>query len=394
MIATGLGMAKAGRLRLYLAPFALTRAQADRAGGRVPGPLGDRIASELNRRSVSDEISAGHVSAKGSAHELCAVLARRLGARDDHLRRLADWRDRGFDKRVAGLVDRDDRAVFVAYAAALRTIEAARSKGVETLLEYVVAHHEFSERILHEELGLRPEYASTMQFHRVAQARRARLDAEIEAADRILVGSEFVKQTFVDSGVAGNKIVATPYPTDLTRFAPAPRSDDGVFRVLFVGQLTQRKGLSYLVDAFERAAIPDSELLLVGSPVGAAAPWRGRPGVRQIDWVAPWDTPALYAKADVFVLPSLVEGFARVVPEAMACGVPVVVTPNTGAGDVVRDGWNGYLVPIRDAAAIADRLRTLASDAALRARLGAAARRDIERLGTDSYGARMVELLA
>ncbi len=65
-----------------------------------------------------------------------------------------------------------------------------------------------------------------------------------------------MKETFVDSGVEEGKVVVTPYPTDLSRFAPAPRADDGVFRVLFVGQLTQRKGLSYLVEGFQRAAIP------------------------------------------------------------------------------------------------------------------------------------------
>ncbi len=102
-----------------------------------------------------------------SKHEVCAVLAQRLHLQDSLLRRIADWRDAGFDSRVADVLHDDDRAVFVAYAAALRTIEVARAKEIPSLLEYVIAHHDFSERILQEEMQRRPEYASTMQFHHV-----------------------------------------------------------------------------------------------------------------------------------------------------------------------------------------------------------------------------------
>jgi glycosyltransferase involved in cell wall biosynthesis len=123
-----------------------------------------------------------------------------------------------------------------------------------------------------------------------------------------------------------------------------------------VGQITQRKGVSHLVEAFTRAGIPGSELLLVGRPHGAAQPWRGTRGLRHIDRVAPWETPALYRSADVFVLPAISEAFGRVVLEAMASGVPVIVSENTGAADTIEDGESGYVVPIRDADAIAERL--------------------------------------
>jgi glycosyltransferase involved in cell wall biosynthesis len=266
--------------------------------------------------------------------------------------------------------------------------------GVVSYLHYPIAHHRFAEQILTEEAARVPRYAATLQFHDLPASLRARFEAELLMADRIFVLSSFQKRTFIEAGVDEEKLVLTPLGVDLKLFRPGPRRrNEEPFRVIFVGQITQRKGISYLFDAFDRASIPNSELLLVGRVCGTDRPWSRLPRVKHIPHVPRWKLPEIYSQADVFVLPSLVEGFPHTALEAMACGLPVIVSENTFGTDVVEDGENGYVVPIRDPDAIADRLRHLHANGDERSRMGAAARRRAAALSWDNYGGRVATII-
>jgi glycosyltransferase involved in cell wall biosynthesis len=205
--------------------------------------------------------------------------------------------------------------------------------------------------------------------------------------------STFQARTFEDVGVDSSKLIVTPLGVDLDMFYPRPRADDGLFRVLFVGQITQRKGISYLLEAATRAALPDAELLLVGTPVGGGRPWEEYPRVRHLPHCRRAHLPSVYASADVYVLPSLVEGFPLTALEAMASGLPVVVSENTFGSDVVTDGDDGFIVPIRDADAIADRLKFLHASPEDRKRVGLAARRRATDFSWASYGDRVAAVI-
>ena len=148
-----------------------------------------------------------------------------------------------------------------------------------------------------------------------------------------------------------------PAWVNLDLFRPRQRPVDDVFRIVFVRQITQRKGISYLVEAFKRASIPKSELVLLGRPIGSVDPWAQIPGVKHVPLMPRSQLPAVYANADVYVLPSLVEGFGLTGLEAMASGLPVVLSEHTFGSDVITDGVDGYVVPIRDPESIAERLR-------------------------------------
>jgi glycosyltransferase involved in cell wall biosynthesis len=260
---------------------------------------------------------------------------------------------------------------------------------------YPVAHHRFAEQILAEEAARVPDYAATLQFDRFPGSLRARFESEIETAHRIFVLSTFQKRTFVEAGVDEGKLVVTPLGVDLELFQPAPiRRSDETFRIMFAGQITQRKGISYLFDAFARASIPNSELVLVGRVCGTNKAWSHLQGVRHIPHVPRWKLPELYRQADVFVLPSLVEGFPATAIEAMACGLPVIVSENTFGSDVVQDAENGFLVPIRDPDAIADRLRYLHAHTAERLRVGMAARKRAATFSWDDYAGRVAAIVA
>ena len=213
--------------------------------------------------------------------------------------------------------------------------------------------------------------------------------AEYASADAIAVPSSFVRESFEARGVPATKLHLAPYGVDLSRFSPRPRADDR-FRVLFVGSASVRKGIGYLLEAARPLALKgQAEIWLVGavSTEARALVARHADIVTLKGFVAPGELAATYAQGSVLVLPSIEEGLARVQVQAMACGLPVIATPNTGAADVLTDGREGFIVPIRDSRAIRDRLEWMLAHPAERRAMGEAARQRAEaRSGWSAYG--------
>ena len=385
-------VARAGALREYVTTFAPARGPARGVLRLLPAAVRRRAERELGRRALPDELHPAAVRTVARAHEAGAVALVRAGAPARVSVAMRSARDRAFDRRAAARVLPGDRAVVAMCDAALATLRAAHERDVRSLIEYPIAHHEYALRLLGEERRRVPDWAGTLQYHELPARSVRRLEAEIELADRILMLSSFQRQTFLEAGVDPAKLVDAPYGVDLEAFRPpgGPPPERQGFRVVFVGQLTQRKGLSYLLDGFARADIPGAELLLVGPPVGVARPWRGHAGVRARGPVPRGELPAVYASADVYVLPSLVEGFPQTALEAMACGLPPIVSENTFGHDVITDGEDGYVIPIRDADAIAERLRMLHADPELRSRMGGAAARRAAQYSWGAHGERVM----
>ena len=183
-----------------------------------------------------------------------------------------------------------------------------------------------------------------------------------------------------------------PYGVDRRYSRHEPRTRGaGPLRVLTVGEVSLRKGAPYILEAARRLG-RDAEFRLVG-PVGlsaeaaagfnAVAPLRGA--------VARQAMRAEYDWADVFLLPSICEGSATVVYEALAAGLPVICTPNTGT--VVRDGVEGFIVPIRDPGAIAEKLGYLMSRPALLREMSANALARSQDYTLDHYRRRLLDAL-
>ncbi|MGH9562893.1 MAG: glycosyltransferase family 4 protein, partial [Terracidiphilus sp.] len=156
-------------------------------------------------------------------------------------------------------------------------------------------------------------------------------------------------------------------------------------RVLFVGALVQHKGIGYLLDAVDRLS-PHVELTLLGR--------RFQPNSRVDDACRRWrwfeslshhQVLDIMMESDVLVLPSLGEGFGLVAAEALACGVPAVLTPNVGASDLIHDGCEGFVVPACSANAIAERLLALHRDRALLARMSRQAQETATQYSWASY---------
>lgn len=383
-----------GWLSSYVTPVSVAPRTARWAGKVRPRRLGDALGRQLRRRPVPGGVSIGRVRHAASASHVVLALGVRAKASERLVGRLSYLHASRFDRRLSALLGPGDRAVIANTSAALETFAAARRQGVTSFLDLPLADPRWIDRMLAEEAERQPEWALTLQHRHRPVPAIARAEAEIELADRILVGSSFARRTLVDMGVDASKVAVTPFGVDTSLFAP-PRAalPKDRFRVVFTGQIGQRKGLSYLLEGFELAAIPGSELLLVGRIVGPDSPWRGRAGVRHIPQLPHWELPALLGTCHVFVAPSLVEGFLLSAIEAMACGLPAIVSENTFGRDVITDDVDGFVVPIRDPQAIARHLLELHEDRAKLAAVGQAGARRAREMTWTRHGDAVADAL-
>ncbi|MFO1477290.1 MAG: glycosyltransferase family 4 protein [Verrucomicrobiota bacterium] len=215
---------------------------------------------------------------------------------------------------------------------------------------------------------------------RVAVPRRvfARANREIERADLVLCPSTYVRDSMLYNAIPESRLAVNPYGADLGVFTPRPAVPERP-RFLFVGMLTLRKGVQYLVPAFERLQreVPEAELLLCGPVHADFRPlfrrWSAR--FQHVPGLPHRELAALMRTCTAFVFPSIEEGFARVIAEAMASGLPVIATHQSGASTVVEDGREGRIIRERSPDAVLEAMREMVRDrecCAVRGRAAAA----------------------
>jgi glycosyltransferase involved in cell wall biosynthesis len=164
---------------------------------------------------------------------------------------------------------------------------------------------------------------------------------------------------------------------DATHFRPGKKLDKK-FRLLMVADFGVMKGTQYLLEAWRDLALDDAELVLVGAPLAEMQKFFSKYSreLSSVRFIGHADDPlSYYQQASAFIFPSLAEGWGKVVSEAQACGLPVIVTTETGAKDAIKDGVNGFVVPAREVAALTKKIRWLYEHPREMARMGEAARR-------------------
>ncbi len=262
-----------------------------------------------------------------------------------------------FDREVARQLPPGRQSIYAFAAAALKTFRRARALGYTELhLESASAHVRHVRRMYDEAYWSFPIEGDWLGPQYIARA----LD-EYELADVIWVNSEYARQTFLAEGVPAAKLRRRVLTID-PRFQPGPcRLAKSGLRVVYVGSLSVSKGVPVLLEAFARLPDRDARLTLVG---GSGTRFMARllakttaadPRVR----VGPGDPlPHLHA-ADVYVHPSYSDGFGYAPAEALACGVPVIVTEDTGMKELITTGRTGWVVPTGSWQAILDHLSAL-----------------------------------
>jgi alpha-maltose-1-phosphate synthase len=304
------------------------------------------------------------------------------------------------ERRVQDTLDRhvsrtlpDCDVVIALSGSGLRTAAVARRRGVRFVCDRGSSHIRCQDKILREEYARWGEH-----FAGIDRKAIDREEAEYAAADVITVPSEFAFRSFVDMGISPAKLRKVPYGVDLRHFGSVALPDPAGFDVLFVGQVSLRKGVPDLLKAFAQVEHPRKRLRIVGAMQpevqGIFHKLAPSTGVELLGQLPQRKLAEVMSSAHVMVLPSVEEGLALVQAQALACGCPVVSTWNTGATDLFTDGVEGYIVPPRDPETIAARLQALADDSDLRSRMSAAALARAGQLcGWDVYGDQMMRVL-
>lgn len=292
-----------------------------------------------------------------------------------------------YDRKASRSYSESD--ICVAFSSfGLHTIRKAKDKGALTILERGSSHMQYQMAILEEEYcraGIKPGLAHPKIIEKELK--------EYEEVDYISIPSKFVKRTFLEKGIPERKLIHVPYGVNLQEFRQIPKRDN-IFRVVYAGAMTLQKGVHYLLQAFSELRLPQSELLLVGGFSDEIASFfkKYEGSYRWVGHVSQRELYKYYSEGSVFAFMSIQDGFGMVMAQAMACGLPVICTSNTGGEDIVREGAEGFIIPIRDVKALKERLVYLYENPEICKVMGLSAK---ERVGKgftwDDYGDKMVE---
>ncbi|MBD2451089.1 glycosyltransferase family 4 protein [Nostoc sp. FACHB-152] len=312
------------------------------------------------------------------------IQRKRLGA--------ADWEATNnlFDQWAANKLKSATSQLFVGVeTCALRCLAVAHQRGMKTLLDCHQVHPDFLDRVIAEaatDLNITlPENIDTPTW------RKQKLQ-EFELADFLLVISEPQKRSFLEAGFAANKIEEITLWADTNLFYPPPApitNNSNVLRVLFVGGLCLRKGVPYLLQAIELCG-SGVELTLIGAKTSEITQFleKAEGKFNYVPTMTKAQLREYYWQSDVLVLPSLIDTFGWVAMEAMACGLPVIVSENCGV-PVPDENWR---VPIMNAEAIAQKLLMLRDNREYCASLGEIAAQFAQKFTSKLYRERLQDL--
>lgn len=362
-----------------------------------------RLAVEMERRNVLNVLYTSHPRAIPGISPvhlrnpyylklLEAALVRVFrwnGARE----RIWEASARRYDHYVARRVRLSQRVpnrVLHGWASHCReTLRAAKAEGIKTFLESACPHPVFKTKLLSEEaerMGV-PYKESPRWIDTV--------NAECELADRIVVPSTYSYDSFVQLGYARSKLVRVPLGVNVEEIRPRRlpgTTGEGrrPFKVLMVGTDALRKGAYYLLRAWQKLRLKDAELIIRCGVTENAMPLLDQPGVKHIAGVSRAELVRLYQDATIFCFPSVDDGFGLVVLEAMAAGLPVIISEHVGAKDLVKEGIEGFVVPIRNIDRLCEKIEYFYENPDAVMEMGGNARKLAEQYDWSRYGDAML----
>ena len=295
------------------------------------------------------------------------------------------------DASVARVLRANPQHVTGVYAyeyGALQSFRAALERGMHRFYDLPIAYSETAQRLLHEEAARLPAWEPTLGGTQDSAAKLARKAEELELAQTVICPSAFVANSIPIKSRTNKTVIVAPFGSPpLGSEKPRSVAPGKKLRVLFVGSMTQRKGLGDLFTAMRTENRHDVELIVLGAPQAPMEFYRkefncftyepGRPHSQVLE---------LMRSCDVFCLPSIVEGRALVMQEAMSQGLPLIITVNTGGEDLIEEGQTGFLVPIRRPDQIAEKIAWFASHRAKLPEMSRAAQSKAAELTWKMYG--------
>ena len=295
------------------------------------------------------------------------------------------WQDHGLDRWVARHLEPCD-FIHAMPGQALHTFRAARRAGIRTVLNHATGPVREWVRIMEPEYQRIGQRLTDVCAYDAAYFERE--DEEYLLADFHAVASTVVRDQLIHLGIPARQIVVITYGADTGPRVFRRGENDAPpreFRILFAGQIGIRKGLRTLLEALALCGSPEWSVDFVGAKLPESAhdlaAYKGPVPLHFHGAKTQEQLAAIMRESSVLVLPSLEEGFGLVVPQALNCGLPCIVSDRVGGKDLIRPGENGAVFPVSDAAALANELRTFAENP----------RRTTDNLGWDAPAKRLVE---
>lgn len=300
-----------------------------------------------------------------------------------------------FDRWVAMQLKRipADYQTFIGWSCmSLHSLRRAKKDGKCTIIERGSSHIQVQDEILAD------EYKRFRKSFRIDPRVINKELQEYDEADYISVPSNFVRQTFLQKGICADKLLVNPYGVSTYFEKSTVRVNQKPFTILYLGSLTIRKGLLYLFQALKQLPIPlaDYKVWFIGQvddELKQTIKLYQQPNWTFLGHINHYKLANYLLQASVAVQPSVEEGLSMVIPQMLACGLPVIATTNTGAADLIESGANGYVIPIRDADAIAHHLTYLYEHPVELAQMKTQAALGQTDLSWNAYGERYVNAI-
>ncbi|RXH56819.1 glycosyltransferase family 4 protein [Granulicella sibirica] len=283
-------------------------------------------------------------------------------------------------------------ALIAISGSSLKTGAELQSRGARLICDRGSSHQRYQEQIVSD------EYRRWGVDRPVTDIRDILREEKIYAiADAITVPSTFAARSFIESGVDPAKLHVIPYGVRLEQFIKSGEPPRDRFEVLFAGSVGLRKGIPYLLEAFAQLSRGAKRLRIAGSLHPDLESVLPRLPQQHVEFLGPVDQATLatlMSTSHVLALPSIEDGFGLVIGQALACGCPVIVSEHTGGPDMITEGVEGFIIPIRDASTLRDRMQQICDESHLQSRMRAAGLARMQHLGGwDDYGGRWESLL-
>jgi starch synthase len=298
--------------------------------------------------------------------------------------KMASWNTRAFDRWTNSIIAPCDAFIAIS-GAGLLTGHKIQTNGGIFICDRGSTHQRYQEQVIAE------EYRGWNLPQPLSKPHITIREEKIyHTANAITVPSTVAKRSFIQMGIAPEKVHVIPYGVRLDQFTRTDEPPSDSFEVLFAGQVSVRKGIPYLLKSFARLKHPKKQLTIVGGVQADIRDLLSTLPTENVIFTGILSQAQLAKKmsaSHLLVLPSIEEGLALVQGQAMACGCPVLATTATGAEDLFTDGEQGFIVPDRDVDALFERMQQLADDPALQHKLSEAALLRVKNLGGwDQYG--------
>lgn len=299
---------------------------------------------------------SGNIINSNWRFEIPEHLGKMLKHDSNKIEELVYNRDEKFDTYISTILSKTKPKYFWGFqGSCMKSLLAVKQNGGVAICELATAHITYAKKILNEEKLLHPEWADSISNVDFPLHYEKRLIAEPNVADVVIAASTFTKMTLIESGVLESKIHILPLGADVEhiKYIKKKRDKKKPLKLLYAGTVTQRKGIYYLLEAMKSLHKSEVELHIIGNVFGSGVAFDNYKDVYTYHGsVSQQQLFELYHDFDVLVLPTIFEGFALVIVEAMAAGLPVVTTAHSIGPELINEDQNGYIVPIRNIDAI------------------------------------------